>query len=271
MKALIAALVFVTIAHAADRITLLYDENAARPFAGGWGYSAMVEYRGQRILFDAGGNARALTQNCAALAIDLTKLDAVVISHDDPDHYAGLPAVYAVNPRVKTYVPEQDSGAFSVSILNRLWRMLQGALPHQQVVDAPANANYVRLEGDREIAPGARLIMLPFGERREQALELETPGGKALITGCAHPGIAEFIKRSGGHVRIATGGFHLMTSSQNEIRVAVQSMKQAGVESVYPAHCTGRVAIDELRRVFGARCQTIAVGGVIKLGGQFSK
>jgi 7,8-dihydropterin-6-yl-methyl-4-(beta-D-ribofuranosyl)aminobenzene 5'-phosphate synthase len=252
----------------ADRITLLCDEHAAAPLAGGWGYSALVDYRGKRILFDAGGNAAALEKNAKTLGIDLARLDAVVISHDDPDHYIGLDAVYPVNPGVRVYVPESESGAFSTSLMTHVWRHLEGLLPGQHVVDPPSLANYIRIStSGTEILPGARLVQLPFdsGKRHEQALLLDVPGGVAILAGCAHPGIVNFVKASGAHVRLASGGFHLMTASDSEMKRTVNELKQAGVESVAPAHCTGRFAIVELRRVFGAKCEIVAVGGSIPL------
>ena len=250
-----------------DHIRLLYDEHAAPPLVGGWGYSALVEYHGRRILFDAGGNSEALAKNAKALGFDFAELDAVVISHDDPDHYAGLDYVYSLNPSVKVYVPQSESGAFSTSVVVHVLRFFQRAVPGQHLVDPPSRANYARIGDSAQIFPGVRLISLPFdgGNRREQALLLDVPGGVTMLTGCAHPGIVSFVQLAGAHVRLATGGFHLMTSSNAEVRRTVQGIKQAGVESVYPAHCTGRFATTELRKLFGARCGVVAVGGNIPL------
>lgn len=250
-----------------DQITRLYDSHAAPKLASGWGYSALVEYRGKRILFDAGPSASALEQNSKALGIDLGKLDAVVISHDDPDHYGGLEYLHWVNPGVAIYVPEQEAGAFSPSIMNRLLRYIQGSLPRQHVVDAPSGANYIRLASGKTLFPGVRLILLPFdnGQRREQALVLDVPGGVAMLTGCAHPGVVALVKNAGPHVRLATGGFHLINSTEQDVRRTVQELQQAGVESVYPAHCTGTFATLELRRVYRDKCEIVAAGSIIPL------
>lgn len=257
--------VLMSAAFAADRFVIIYDASAVAPLAGGWGYSALVEYHGKRILFDAGPKADALLNNAKLLTVDLAKLDAVVISHDDPDHYGGLEAVRAANSSVKVWVPEQAGGAFSTSLLNHVVRFVQGALPGQHLVDAPAGLNYVRVSGNTELFPGVRLLQLGFGDRREQALTLDVPGGIALLTGCGHPGIVEFIKRSGSRVRLAAGGFHLMTLEQAEVRRIVQGMKQNGVDRVCPSHCTGRFATEELRRVFGAKAEIVSVGSAIAL------
>jgi hypothetical protein len=43
-----------------------------------WGYAALVEYGGKRILFDTGNNPDILAHNAQVKGIDLSKLDFVV-------------------------------------------------------------------------------------------------------------------------------------------------------------------------------------------------
>ncbi len=268
LLAVCCAVVFAAVPEPSrDRIMPLFDAHAAAPLVEGWGYSAFVEYRGKRILFDAGPNADGLAKNAKALRIDLSKLDAVVISHDDPDHYGGLDFLYSVNPNVKVYVPDSESGAFSTSVMVHFFRWVHSGLPGQHFVDPPPRANYVRVPANQQLFPGVRLLSAPFnsGNRREQALLLDVPGGVAMLVGCAHPGIVEMVQQAGTRVRLVTGGFHLMTSGDTYANNVVKALKQAGVESVYPAHCTGRAATTELRKVFGARCDVVAVGGTIAL------
>jgi 7,8-dihydropterin-6-yl-methyl-4-(beta-D-ribofuranosyl)aminobenzene 5'-phosphate synthase len=68
-----------------------------------WGYAALVEYGGKRILFDTGNNPDVLEQNSKAKHIDLSKLDFVVMSHRHGDHMGGLSYLLRVNPKVKIY------------------------------------------------------------------------------------------------------------------------------------------------------------------------
>ena len=72
-------------------ITVLYDA-FGKPSAmkKDWGFSALIEYRGKRILFDTGNNADIFAHNVKAKGIDLTTLDFVVISHRHGDHTSGL-------------------------------------------------------------------------------------------------------------------------------------------------------------------------------------
>src|SRR5579864_2776437 len=64
------------------RITVLYDafgKDAA--LTKDWGYAALVEMNGKRILFDTGDDPEIFEKNVKAKGVDLTKLDYVVMSH----------------------------------------------------------------------------------------------------------------------------------------------------------------------------------------------
>src|SRR5678816_922169 len=66
----------------ADRVTILYDAFGTAPkMRKDWGYSALIEHGGKRILFDTGNNAEIFAQNARAAGVDLTTLDFVVLSH----------------------------------------------------------------------------------------------------------------------------------------------------------------------------------------------
>src|SRR5262245_20198417 len=111
IAALIVALVISVSAQEAKRITIVYDAfGPPSDLKKDWGFSALVEYGGKRILFDTGNNAGIFEYNVKKLGIDLTRLDAVVISHRHGDHTSGLSYLLEVNSRVKIYVPLE--GAF---------------------------------------------------------------------------------------------------------------------------------------------------------------
>ncbi len=74
-----------------NRVTILYDAFGNRPgLTRDWGFAALVEYGGKRILFDTGNNADVFARNVRALGVDLRRLDFVVVSHRHGDHTAGL-------------------------------------------------------------------------------------------------------------------------------------------------------------------------------------
>ena len=77
---------------------------------GEWGFAALVEVDGHRLLFDTGAHTDVVLRNAQSLNIDLTTVPEVVLSHSHWDHTSGfLPlrrSVAAKAPRAlaRTYV-----------------------------------------------------------------------------------------------------------------------------------------------------------------------
>ena len=126
------------IAVAADnQITILYDVfGNDRAMKKDWGYSALVEVAGKRILFDTGNDRDLFAANVKAKKIDLTKIDFVVLSHRHSDHMAGLSHVLKVNPKVKIYAPQDGlGGIYGSSIPSSFYRKDSSLPPEMRYYD----------------------------------------------------------------------------------------------------------------------------------------
>ena len=118
--------------HAKAQITVLYDAFGKDPaMQKDWGYSALVECGGKRILFDTGNNPDVLEQNAKAKHIDLSKLDFVVMSHRHGDHMGGLSYLLRVNPKVKIYAPKEGFGVYGADLPSTFYRK-DASLPAEQ-------------------------------------------------------------------------------------------------------------------------------------------
>jgi 7,8-dihydropterin-6-yl-methyl-4-(beta-D-ribofuranosyl)aminobenzene 5'-phosphate synthase len=71
------------------KITIL-STMLAEEGMGEWGFSALVEADGRRILFDTGLRPETVLQNARHLGIDLSGVTDVVLSHHHGDHTGGL-------------------------------------------------------------------------------------------------------------------------------------------------------------------------------------
>src|SRR5688572_24839154 len=71
------------------KITILSTMMADKGI-GEWGFAALVEVDGKRILFDTGRRPRTVLENAAELGVDLTNVTDVILSHNHADHTGGL-------------------------------------------------------------------------------------------------------------------------------------------------------------------------------------
>src|ERR1700682_1530646 len=101
MRALLFALLALPVC-AGDQITIIYDNTAARPgVVAAWGFSALVEVRGQRVLFDTGSKPEFFLANLRELGIDKSTIAATVISHEHPENPS---PVYRILPAGVIYI-----------------------------------------------------------------------------------------------------------------------------------------------------------------------
>src|SRR5262249_38290481 len=90
----------------------------------------------------------------------------------------------------------------------------------------------------------------------ELSLALVTSQGVVLVTGCSHSRVEEIVRKTkqtlGKDIQLVVGGFHLLPNTEAEIRQLARTMKdELGVRRVAPAHCTGMLAFQIFREVYG--------------------
>src|SRR5215468_2167394 len=124
-----------------NRITILHDSFGRRgDLRKDWGFAALVEFGGRRILFDAGNDARTFAENTDSLGVDLRSLDFAVISHRHGDHTSGLDHLLRVNPTIAVY-PRRDLRCFRFQSSRRLLSAPPSASPTHAVLRRPPTGN----------------------------------------------------------------------------------------------------------------------------------
>ena len=103
---------------------------------------------------------------------------------------------------------------------------------------------------------------------KEQALIINTNNGLIVITGCAHPGIVQIVKKAqeliSSNVLLVMGGFHL-GENINSIKEIIRDFKKLGVKHVGPCHCSGEAARRLFAKEYGQNYTNVGVGTVIKV------
>lgn len=273
-------------ADSVDRVTILFDAFGKSPkLKMDWGYSALVEYGGKRILFDTGNDAEILEQNVKALGVDLTKLDFVVISHRHADHTSGLSYVLRLNPDVKIYTPVEVFGLFGGSVpktfyrakesLSADMRYYRGTPPDTLKAGSPwPSARFVQVDRLTEVVPGVFLIptvsQVPGTlELHELSLAIRTPNGLLLVDGCSHAGIEKILEGATAvdpHLHLLFGGLHLVKAPDEEVeRIATALRSKWKLDRIAPGHCTGEPAFAALQKTFDKDYLYAGVGTVINL------
>jgi 7,8-dihydropterin-6-yl-methyl-4-(beta-D-ribofuranosyl)aminobenzene 5'-phosphate synthase len=233
-------------------LTILYDNIPGSPgLTAHWGFAALVEYGSHTLLFDTGRDGDILLDNMRQLGVDPLSIEAVILSHAHYDHMGGLQALLDTGVRPTVYAPAEFGDAFKEQVRTQTELV--------EVTDAV------------EVIPGVHTTN-PVGRIREEALVVETGDGAVVITGCAHPGVAEMVRQAqavtSSQIANLVGGLHLFQTPSEMVPPIITEVRQLGVAKVLPAHCTGDEAIELFRTEYGEDFTEGGVGRTITIAAQ---
>ena len=199
------------VAASEGKITILYDAfGRDASLKKDWGFSALIEIDGKRILFDTGNNSEIFAHNVKGKEVDLTNLDFVIMSHRHGDHMGGLNYLLSVNKDVQIYAPKESFGVFGASLPGTFYkpnkslpsdmRYFDGDPPKSLHLGTPwPDGKFNWVTQSMEVAPGFHLILLKGSwgvdlDVMELSLAIETPQGTVIIVGCSHPTIEKIVQ-----------------------------------------------------------------------------
>jgi len=272
---------------AQDKVTILYDAfGESKELVKDWGFSALVEHNGKRILFDTGNDAAKFEHNVKALGVDLTKLDFVVISHRHSDHATGLRYVLSVNPNITVYVPADDGNGFGGAPLPKTFLRADESLPAKMKYFGGTEpehfawgklydtGTFVLVNQSTEVAPGIFLVRTVSQKKGtlelpELTLAIKRSNGLLLVDGCSHAGIEAILEAASAvdsRTEIVFGGLHLVTTAVEEIDALVENLKTKWkVQRIAPGHCTGEPAFARLKKAYGENYLYAGLGTKVEL------
>jgi 7,8-dihydropterin-6-yl-methyl-4-(beta-D-ribofuranosyl)aminobenzene 5'-phosphate synthase len=247
------------------------------------GFSAVVTATvggsARSILFDFGFSPQGAAFNAEALDLDLSSIEAMVLSHGHMDHFGGLAALIekvgkegielVLHPkafRKPRYLKVSETVKVNLPALSR-----------EKIADA--RIALVESEKPRPLLDGRLLFLgeIPKrtdfekgfprmfydeeGESKWDPIEDDTAvaalvKGKGLIilSGCAHSGIINTVKYaqevSGvDKIYAVMGGFHLTGADfEPVIEPTTEALKALNPTYIIPTHCTGRKAVMHLEK-----------------------
>ena len=232
-------------------ITIIYDNDVFQEgLRSEWGFACLIEGAEKTILFDTGGDGAILLSNMKMLGIDPRDIDIVALSHMHWDHVGGLPDILLKNNDITVY-------------------MLESFPDKVKQIAVDKKAEITTVTKPLEICENV-FSTGEMGESiKEQALVLKTTQGLIVITGCAHPGIVEMVKRAGelydDELLYVLGGFHLRGYGESQLESIVNSFKGLGVKYASPCHCSGDQARRKFEEAYRNHYIKIGVGIIITL------
>ncbi len=263
---------------------------------GEWGYAAIVEVDGRRILFDTGARPQTVLQNAKELNVDLTNIEDVILTHNHGDHTNGLLSlrreVAKTNPRALSRVHvgkgifwSRPAGTGDSNVMVEIkpayeatgGTFIEHAEPKEIYPGVWLTGPIARVHPERNWS-GAGRVKSPAGLvedtlPEDMSLVFNTDKGLVLLSGCGHAGIINTIEYSRSKIRnaplyAAVGGFHLFVLSDEKLAWTAGKLREFGLQQFLGGHCTGIEAVFKLRQGTGldrAHCLVSSVGSSFSL------
>ncbi|MCK9628695.1 MAG: MBL fold metallo-hydrolase [Bacteroidales bacterium] len=225
------------------------------------GLSLYLEGDTYKVLFDTGQGGLFL-DNAKELGIEISGVDALIISHGHYDHAGGIADFLKANSKARVFLKKES--LIPKYNINRYIGFDSGVLPMDRVCfvedryDLNEDLHIVakiplKWPGDthfgnfRKGAPGSQ-----SSDYFEDELFLAYTAHDELsvISSCSHRGITNIVEHAVNiydkPLNYVIGGFHIKDSSSLRINNIVKYFKQVSPNHIGVCHCTG---IDQYSRL----------------------
>lgn len=234
------------------------------------GLSLYIETGEHRLLFDTGATG-AFADNALKMGVDLSRVDALILSHGHYDHGGGIEAFLKCNSTAPVYLSRHAFGEH----YNGTGKYI--GLPRHLAVCS----RLVPVEDTLILAPGVTLDCCrgqkpqyppePFGlqimkngclhpEEFHHELYLVVEEDKRIcFSGCAHRGVENIVHWLSPEILI--GGFHFkqLMPGDRRLDLAAHRLLASSCE-YYTCHCTGEAQYFYLKDRMGDRLHRLSTG-----------
>ncbi len=254
---------------------------------GEWGYSALVEVDGKKILFDTGRRSETVLKNAEELGIDLSDVEDVFLSHNHGDHTGGLltlreqlkkqnaKAISRIHVgegifmqrinfrnRMLELKKELEADGVTFIVYKETVELFPGVWITGPIERIHPEKNY---GGRWKIATkeGAKVDNIP----EDQSLIINTEKGFVLVAGCGHAGIINTLAHAKSKIydqntHAIIGGFHLVNATDETLKWTAGHLKEFGVSKIIGAHCTGIHSLFSLKTLLNLDRKDAVVGSI---------
>ncbi|HZH73519.1 MAG TPA: MBL fold metallo-hydrolase [Mariniphaga sp.] len=220
------------------------------------GLSVYIDTGRKRILFDT-GQSSAFHSNAKVLGIDLSAVDALVISHGHYDHTGGLNTFLKVNNTAPVYLKKEvlnkkynNSGKFigipaipeefrhRLHFVEDMLEIDDGIyiMPHIPI-NYPVDTSFNYFFTDK----GEGMVNDLFED--ELFMAITNDNNLSVLSSCSHRGITNILDEAQNRfkmpVHLVSGGFHLKNATAEHVYTVTEYLKQLNPDHIGICHCTG--------------------------------
>lgn len=219
------------------------------------GLSFYFDSGSKKILFDTGQTGN-FVHNASVLGIDLTVVDAVVISHGHYDHTGGLYPFLKINKKARVYIkkeafypkfhgPERFIGVAYDPLLEKRVEYVREKIEIDKdlfimpdiPVKFPNDTNY----GHLQVRMGEKLVEDTFEDELYMAVTQNSR--LSVISSCSHRGIINIMEAAKAAfdlpVDTIMGGFHIRANTDEKLKTLESYFRKLSPRSIGVCHCSG--------------------------------
>lgn len=254
------------------------------------------------VLFDTAGEPGSVVENAERIGLDLTPVEAIILSHQHWDHTRGLVSVLKAlnakdfplivhpytfvkhelrdpsNPDFRpVYNPpaptRQEAVAAGARIIEAAGPhllcgdtiLVTGEVPRVTEFEVGTPMEWLFQEGEWQ--PDPRVL-------DDRSIVMNVRGkGLVVVSGCAHAGIINTVRYAQEltgveHVAAIIGGFHLIgANAERAIAGTVEALREIQPDLLVPSHCTGWRGRLALAQAFPQAFVPGMIGNMYRIGG----
>ncbi|MBI5680483.1 MAG: MBL fold metallo-hydrolase [Methanobacterium sp.] len=279
------------------KITILLENTKLKDsnFSVENGLSMLIEKDSFNILFDTGGPEESVIKNAVEIGIDLSKVDAVVISHGHDDHTGGLLKFLQINDKAPVYLKKEalnphyakfPDGEKQISMDDKITQNYANRLKFVDKITEIAPGIFIipQIEKKFPIPSSNQVLFEKQNEnlvrdtfKHELFMVIENDNDLIVFSGCGHTGIKNIVNTTKNmfpnkKLDAVIGGFHLQAGSLNyafakveEIEDMAHWLKEEVAGQIYTGHCTGERGMNIMEPILNDKLERIYTGMKIEL------
>ncbi|MCH9756382.1 MAG: MBL fold metallo-hydrolase [Gammaproteobacteria bacterium] len=248
-----------------------------------------IDGKSHTILFDAGPDEALVVDNAKRMGVDLTEVEAIILSHGHFDHYGGILSVLdaigrkdiPVYTHPELFIPRAFNKSEVSYNLTNADIEAHGGVIHESKKPVGLFENALLISGEvpRETAYETGS---PAECRKQDGIWKKSPDviderslifnlknkGLCVFTACGHTGVINATRHAmqltdNEAIHFVMGGFHLAPSEVKErINPTIDDLVAINPNFIITGHCTGAFTQAELSKTFGEQHIPYGVGTV---------